>query len=105
MLNCEKYDNPEMTANHRANLCLGARGRGDLDGALMRLEATRESAPAAHLQTEIDLWLTELCIERGERAAADEALARAEARLAVEECGRPREWAERPRAKIIMERI
>jgi DNA-binding SARP family transcriptional activator len=62
-----------------------ARGRGDLDGALMLLETARASAAsltAPHLQTQIDLWLAELYLQRGERTAASQALARAEARLA-----------------------
>jgi ATP/maltotriose-dependent transcriptional regulator MalT len=81
----EHYGNLEQAANYRANLGLAARGRGDLDSALTLLETARTSAAgltAPHLQTQIDLWLAELYLERGERAAAGEALARAEARLA-----------------------
>lgn len=93
----EKHDNPEMSAGYRANLGLAARGRGDLDSALTLLEAARQVAPASYLQTQIDLWLAELFFERGERAAAADALARAEARLAGIEYERLRAWAERLR--------
>jgi DNA-binding SARP family transcriptional activator/uncharacterized protein HemY len=93
----EKHDNPEMAATYRANLGLAARGRGDLDSALMLLETARQMAPAPHLQTQIDLWLTELYLERGERTAADEALTRAETQSAGSEQSRLHAWAERLR--------
>jgi len=38
---------------------------------------------ALHLQTQIDLWLAELYLKRGERTAAAEALSRAELRLSA----------------------
>jgi tetratricopeptide (TPR) repeat protein len=84
LVETEQYGNLEQAANYRANLGLVARGRGDLDGALMLLETARASAAsltAPHLQTQIDLWLAELYLQRGERTAANQALARAEARL------------------------
>jgi tetratricopeptide (TPR) repeat protein len=80
----ERYGNPEMAAGCRANLGLAARGRGDLDQALVLLEEARQMAPALQLKTQIDLWLADLYLQRGERAAAREALARAEAQLGDE---------------------
>ena len=38
-----------------------------------------------HLQTQIDLWLAELHLERGEPSATEEALSRAEDRLSGSE--------------------
>ncbi len=96
----ERNGNAKQAANYQANLGLAARGRGDLDGALMLLDAAREQAEvliAPHLQTQIDLWLTELYFERGERAAADESLSRAEARLTDGTRRRLQEWAARLR--------
>lgn len=96
--------NLKQTANYRANLGLAARGRGDLDSALVLLEEARVAAAtlvAPHLQTQIDLWLAELYLERGERTAADEALTRAEARLAGGERGRLQAWAERLREQVV----
>jgi hypothetical protein len=49
-----------------------------------------------HLQTQIDLWLAALRVQRGERAAAQAALARAEARLA----GRERRLLQAQAARI-----
>jgi hypothetical protein len=48
-----------------------------------RLPSARAAAAAAapHLSIQIDLWLTELYIERGEQAAAQEALKSAESHL------------------------
>ncbi|MGH2523083.1 MAG: hypothetical protein ACRDH2_11320, partial [Anaerolineales bacterium] len=82
MVEAEKLDNAEMIANYHANLGLAARGRGDLAAALARLETARERAPSPYQQTQIDLWLAEVYLDRGERAAAEAALVRAEARLA-----------------------
>ena len=81
----EARGNRLQAANIRANLGLVAQARGDVDEALMALETAREAAAgltAPHLQTQIDLWLAELHLQRGEHAAAAEALSRAEARLA-----------------------
>ncbi|MBI3241505.1 MAG: AAA family ATPase [Chloroflexi bacterium] len=96
----ERHANPEMVATYRANLGLAARGRGDLDRALTLLTEARASVPNSHQQTQIDLWLTELHLERGEPASADDVLTRAEARLASDERGRFRAWAERLREQF-----
>jgi len=99
----EAHGNREQSANYRANLGLVARGRGDLDGALVLFEQARQQAaplPAPHLQTQIDLWLTELYLERGERAAANETLTRAENRLKDKTRASLVEWAERLKRKI-----
>lgn len=96
----ERNGNLKQAANYRANLAQAACGRGDLDGALMLLEAARASSAtlaAPHLQTQIDLWLAELYLERGERTAAAEALTRAESRLVGGERGRLQAWADRLR--------
>ncbi|MBI5035356.1 MAG: AAA family ATPase [Chloroflexi bacterium] len=98
LVQAQAHHNREQTAGYNANLALVARGRGDLDGALVLLEqAQRQAASltAPHLQTQIDLWLTELYLERGERAAALEALARAQARLADGTRRKLIEWAQR----------
>lgn len=99
----ERRGNRIQAANYRANLGLAARGQGDLDSALVLLEGARaavEQLPAPHLRTQIELWLVELYLERGERAAADEALSRAERRLAGDERARLRAWAERLRTRV-----
>ena len=44
-------------------------------------ERTDNLNTPSHLQTQIDLWLAELHLQRGEQTAAKEALTRAEARL------------------------
>ncbi len=99
----QAHDNREQSANYHANRALAARGRGDLDAALMLFEQAREQAAAlnaAHLQIQIELWLAEVYWERGEGTAAREALARGEARLQ----GGVREeliaWAKRLRAQF-----
>jgi DNA-binding SARP family transcriptional activator len=81
----ERLGNAKQAANFRANLGLAARRRGDLDAALALLESAREAAHrlgSAHLLLQVELWLAELHLERGDRTAADEALRRAEAGLA-----------------------
>lgn len=91
LLVAEAQHNPLQTANYHANLGLAAQGRGDLDGALMALEHAYEEASALGalvLELQIGLWLAALYLERGERAAAEEALTRAEARLADGNQGR-----------------
>lgn len=80
----ERLHNTLQAANYRANLGLAAQGRGDFDAAMLLLEQAHAEAsrlPGVHLQTQIDLWLAELGLLRGEQAAAREALARARTRL------------------------
>ncbi|GAB4533560.1 MAG: AAA family ATPase [Anaerolineae bacterium] len=99
----EKFNNHFQAANIRANLGLVARARGDLDEALAALEdAYRQAAAisALHLRIQIDLWLAELYLERGEHSAAREALARAEANLAGGERHSLQAWAERISARL-----
>jgi len=81
----ERLGNAKQAANFRANLGLAAHRRGDLDAALALLESAREVAHglgSAHLLIQVELWLAELLLERGEREAAGEALRRAETGLA-----------------------
>jgi DNA-binding SARP family transcriptional activator len=91
----ERYGNSEMMANYYINQGRVARGRGDLAEAVRRLEAAGAAAPAAHVQSEIDLWLAEVYRELGNEAAAGAALRRAEASLAGSDQGRLEEWAGR----------
>jgi ATP/maltotriose-dependent transcriptional regulator MalT len=103
LVEAENYDNQRQAANIRANLGLVAQARGDLDGALMGLEAARRAATAItapHLQIQIDLWLAELYLQREEQAAAREALARAEVGLVSGERRGLQAWAERVRAQL-----
>ncbi|MBI5649226.1 MAG: AAA family ATPase [Chloroflexi bacterium] len=96
----ERSSNTTHSANLRANLGLVARGKGDLDSARVLLEAARQAAakfPAPHLQTQIDLWLAEVYRARGERATFDEALTRAETRLAHTHRAQLMAWARRLR--------
>jgi ATP/maltotriose-dependent transcriptional regulator MalT len=79
-----EHNNPAHVAKCRANLARAARGRGDLDTALILMEEAAEMAApliARFAQAQIDLWLAEIYLARGERSAAAEVLARAEARL------------------------
>lgn len=96
----ERNGNVQQATNILANLGLVARGRGDSDQALALLETACRSAEkltAPYLQMQIDLWLAELFLERGERAAADEALRRAQTRPAAEQYARLWAWAGRLR--------
>jgi tetratricopeptide (TPR) repeat protein len=71
-------------ANLEANLGRVAHRRGELDEALTLLEAARQAVTgltAEHLEVQIDVWLAELYLERGEHAATSESLQRALARL------------------------
>lgn len=103
VIEAEKFDNSVHAGNIRANLALVARAKGDLDEALALLTqaqkvVARVSTP--HLQTQIDLWLAELHLQRGERAVAKQALARAEARLAGTNRRGLQAWAKQVRALI-----
>jgi DNA-binding SARP family transcriptional activator len=105
MAEAERAGNRVQMANYRANQALAAQGRGDLDAALILLESAYESAAnelASYLQIQIDLWLAGLHIQRGERAAAGEALRRAETRLDGRDYGRLRAWAARLRSESRM---
>lgn len=98
-----KNGNVVQAANIQANLGLAARARGDLDEALVLLVAAQEALAgltAPQLEIQLDLWLAELHLQRGERAAAEEALARAEERLAGGERRGLLAWAARVRAAL-----
>ncbi len=99
----ETNGNIEQAAKARANLALAARGRGDLDEALQLLEeAATLAAPLTtrYLQVQLDLWLAEVRLARGERRAARMALEQAEERLAGGEYRRLTEWAARIRIAL-----
>jgi DNA-binding SARP family transcriptional activator len=103
LIEADKNRNAREVANGHANLGLVARGRGDLDNALILLENARAAAAVltdVHLRIRIDLWLTELFLQRGECAAAGEALARANARLEGSERKQLQEWADRLRKEV-----
>ncbi len=98
-----EHNNVAHVAKCQANLGLIARGRGDLDTALLQLEeAVTLAAPltARYMQTQIDLWLGEVYEARGERAAAVEAVSRAEDRLANNHYGRLMQQAAALRALL-----
>ncbi|MFN8418556.1 MAG: AAA family ATPase [Anaerolineae bacterium] len=100
----EHGGNLRQLANYQANLALAARQRGDLDAALTRLLSARDqvaSVAAPHLQTQINLWLTELYMQRGEMAHAREALAAADSTLAESDRQRLKVWADRLRHKLM----
>ena len=99
----EANGNVEATAGYHAKLALVARGRGDLDGALMLLESAREAASqvnAPFLQAQVELWLAELYAQRGERTAALQALARADAKLDGTRFDRLKAWVGRLRRTL-----
>lgn len=99
----ERHANQVQAANIQANLALVLRARGRLEEALRLLESVRaavETLNAIHLRTQIELWLTELYLEAGERAAAQEALARAEVGLADSERQGLIAWAERLKSML-----
>jgi Tfp pilus assembly protein PilF len=81
----DRNGNRPQAANIRANLGLVAREQNQIDEALMLPVAARRSIAdltETHLQTQVDLWLAELHLRRGERVAAEESVKRAETRLA-----------------------
>ena len=103
MAESERANNVKQVAGFRANLGLAARGRGDSEAALAWLESARRDAlqtNAAHLAIQVNLWLAELHLERGEREAAHEALAQADAQLASGERKWLQAWADRLRLKV-----
>lgn len=99
----ERTGNKRQLANYYANLGLAARGHGDLDMALLLFEQAYHhlgDTSAPHLHIQIDLWLTELHLERGEYVAAYEALKRAEAQLVGSDRHRLEAWAKRLHEQI-----
>lgn len=80
----EKFDNPIFAANVRAHLGRVAQARGALDEAYTWLSAAKAAVTgdtALYLQSQIDLWLAELHLQRGDHAAAEANLRLAEAYL------------------------
>ncbi len=99
----EKHGNRLQAANIKANLGLVARARGDLDEALVLLKdasSTVASITAPHLRIQIDLWLAELYLQRGERLACEKSLVRAERNLIGSERHSLQAWAQQIRADI-----
>jgi tetratricopeptide (TPR) repeat protein len=98
-----RNSNQPQAANIRANMGLVARERGNLDESLLLLEEARAmitGLTTPHLQSQIDLWLAELFLLRGERTAAEESLSEAEARLMDGERQGLLAWAGRVRSKL-----
>lgn len=80
----EKFDNPTFAANVRAHLGRVAQARGALEEAYTLFSAAKATVTgdtARYLQCQLDLWLAELHIERGDEVAAEESLYQAAARL------------------------
>jgi len=99
----DKHNNLIQAANVRANLGLVARDRDDLDEALILLtdaSKTVRDLSAPHLRTQIDLWLAETYLQRGEHTAAAEALKQAEDRLEGSERKGLAAWAVRVRDSL-----
>jgi tetratricopeptide (TPR) repeat protein len=99
----QRNGNQPQAANIRANMGLAAQARGELDEALLLLEEARAmitGLTAPHLQIQIDLWLAELFLLRGEKTAAEEALSGVEARLADGERQGLLAWAGRVRTGL-----
>ena len=98
-----RNENLAHAAGIKANFGLVARDRGDLDEALLFLEEARSAVAtqsSAFLQIKIDLWLAELYLARGERAAASQALDRAQTRLSGSEMLGLQAWANRVQARL-----
>lgn len=88
MREAQKAGNSIQVANYQANLGLVAQGRSDLDGALMLLDTAYTHAAglsAPFLVTQIDIWLAQLHLLRGEKVAVEQALRRIEGRPFVDE--------------------
>jgi DNA-binding SARP family transcriptional activator len=103
IVEAEKYDNWLFIANLQANLGLVARARAEFERALQLLTGARQASAGVvnpHFQTQLDLWLAELHWQRRERAAAETALAQAEARLAGTERAGLLAWAKRVRGLL-----
>ncbi|MFN8476075.1 MAG: AAA family ATPase [Anaerolineae bacterium] len=95
--------NQREMGNYRANLALAARGRGDLARASQLLEEARAlvaDSADVYLQIKTDLWLAQVCLEQGDRPAAEAALARAETALVGSDRALLTSWAARLRASL-----
>ncbi|WP_110519159.1 ATP-binding protein [Herpetosiphon llansteffanensis] len=80
--------NAAQVANYRANFGLVARGRGDLDQALVLMRTALsevELLTAPFLQTQINIWLAEIWQERHDYLAANAALQRAKQAVTPEQ--------------------
>lgn len=99
----EKAGNTLQAAGYQANLGLVAQGRGELDLALIQFEIARSSIlnlQAPFLLTQIDLWLAELHLRRGERIAAEQTLRRIAERPEARQYQRLQTEAARLRSKL-----
>lgn len=99
----ERNGNRREMGNYHANLALAARGRGDLTRAQRLLEEARTlvaDSADKYLQIKTDLWLAQVRLEGGDRAAAGETLARAEAALVGSDRTLLTTWAARLRASL-----
>lgn len=100
----ERYGNREQMTNYEMNLALAARGSQQSDEAVLLLENARAHAQTGHtrfLQAQIELWLTQVYLERGELTAARAALERADTHLRGSRFEALHEWAERLRESIV----
>ncbi len=103
LVEARRQNNHEQIATCLANLARLAYGRLDLDGALVLLEAARDTAaplPAPYLQIGIDLRLAELYQQGGDIEDARQALARANSRLDGRDYGGLEGWASRLRQHL-----
>jgi DNA-binding SARP family transcriptional activator/tetratricopeptide (TPR) repeat protein len=94
----------EQRAGCLANLALVERERGNLDAAVVQLEAARaalEGITVLHLPIKIELWLSETYEQRGELAAAEALLRRAETLLVDGDRRLLQEWATRLRHRLV----
>lgn len=99
----ERFGNTVQAANIVANRARVAQAQGDLDTALALLRAAEEAVAdmaAPYLRTQIDLWLAEYQLEHGDRAAAAEALDRAETRLSGTGRRGLETWAQEVRSRL-----
>jgi DNA-binding SARP family transcriptional activator/tetratricopeptide (TPR) repeat protein len=100
----ELAHNAEQRAGCLANLALVERERGNLDAAVVQLESARaalDGIAVAHLRIRMELWLSETYEKRGELAAAEAALRRAEALLVDGDRRLLQEWATRLRRRLV----
>jgi DNA-binding SARP family transcriptional activator len=109
LVEAEYQHNNKQRANYYANLGLAAKGRGDLDEALVLLEKAQTQvinleSPAPHLYIQIALWLTELYLAREELSAALDSLVNAEREIAQGDRAGLSDWAARLRKTIAANR-